>query len=511
MATISALTQEILAEIFEYGADIRIGNPHDEPEQTREKYLRRTSLVCRAWRRESQRLLFRRPFINSVEKFNDFTASAKAKGIVDEVTQATIHCKMNKPDIWMKLLKDFVKEFGKIEWLELRCRASRTHKVEMEWLAPISGTLRTLTIRHFNIHSVPASSELAFPAMNALILEHGDIVTAGKKESKSLFSIMPSLTVLKYDGLPTEKKTFAGKFKTSLLHPPRRKVRGQSSPPPLSILPNLTSLELLSANSAINDLQTLEHFRDLLGAFTSLKHLSLTLDFLHLQPTLSPHILELTLSRSYPTPWSDLPLTSTECPRIQALLPTLPALVALHSNYLWAREAKSKEDPSHLAALESLQKACEERGVKMDRPEGGLGDHEDFTAWHEALQVPPVCVGDEYVATEEEERKMTKEETLWHWSRFLQRAFLSPGGVREKMLIQDLEEAANYLYWMQGWILSDFTLDSKLLYVLNRIAHLPDGAIPEAAEAKHNFRWTARHVASNLGGAEDEEGERVAV
>lgn len=50
--------------------------------------------------------------------------------------------------------------------------------------------------------------------------------------------------------------------------------------------------------------------------------------------------------------------------------------------------------------------------------------------------------------------------------------------------------------------------DCKLLYVLNKIVHLPDGAIPAAAEATHAFRATARRLAANLGGLENKDGER---
>lgn len=82
---------------------------------------------------------------------------------------------------------------------------------------------------------------------------------------------------------------------------------------------------------------------------------------------------------------------------------------------------------------------------------------------------------------------------------------------------------------MQGWYLPDFDLvspfpssspppqrhpdyhfpgkDCKLLYVLNRIVRLPDGAIPQAAEDKYEFRCTAALIAKAQCGLENADGE----
>lgn len=270
--------------------------------------------------------------------------------------------------------------------------------------------------------------------MRTLVLDHGDIPSLGRKDARPFFSLVPSLTTLRWEAMPiSDKKTFSGKLKAALVLAPPRKARGQAALPPACALPALTSLSLTSDTSALDDMTVLTPIRDLLSSYTSLRHLELSLDLLQMLPSLSPHILSITLARSNPRAWPDTTTTSAECALVQALLPTLPALAELHANYHWAREAKSKEDLAPAAALESLKKACDERGIKMDRPEGGLGDKDDFSAWMKWVEEPPTLVGDEYVVTDEQERAMSKEETLVHWSKCLQRAFLSPGGVREKV------------------------------------------------------------------------------
>lgn len=61
-----------------------------------------------------------------------------AKGVVGEVTQATVHCTTNKQDAWTKALREFLTVFSRVEWLEMRSRVG-SHQVEIEWLAPVAG------------------------------------------------------------------------------------------------------------------------------------------------------------------------------------------------------------------------------------------------------------------------------------------------------------------------------------------------------------------------------------
>lgn len=100
---------------------------------------------------------------------------------------------------------------------------------------------------------------------------------------------------------------------------------------------------------------------------------------------------------------------------------------------MWLREGKLS--PSHLSAYAALKTLCRDRGITYERPEGGFGDKDDFTAWYAWVKEPPELVGEEYGVREgdERERGMRKGETLVHWRKWLQRAFLGPGGVREEV------------------------------------------------------------------------------